>query len=164
MKKTKNILLLHLIATTIFLFGCNTTKTNREAPPPSNTNPIYQVDNLNLIKNQIKHLDESCLVVFDIDETLITPVDKLLHLKGVWDSLWFYFFYMKTTYDFLCSDVAKHYNTALLSTRYQLVDKRTPTLIRRLQRKGVKVIGMTSLSLDKTQPCAKARPSIKQKK
>lgn len=146
MEKAKKLLLLHLLGITLLFFGC---ESNRSVDSKTSNNDgklcfIYQVNNLDIIKNNIKQLDKDCLVVFDVDETLITPVDKLLHVKGFWKSLWFYFFYVRTTYDFLCSKLVHHYNSALFNAEYRLVDEQTPYLIKRLQRKGVKVIALTS--------------------
>lgn len=105
---------------------------------------IQESKTLDFIFQQVNVLNETTLIVFDVDETLITPTNPLLHVKGFWQSLWLYYLYAKTTHDFFFSHVVDRYNSALYASEYKLVDHKTRNLIAALQKRNVKVIGLTS--------------------
>lgn len=113
-------------------------------PGCTNKTKISEETNLKKISKKIKNLDATCLVVFDVDQTLITPTDALVNFSGMWQSTRLYYLYVKATRDFFLSNLEWYFNTAFFSANYKLVDKKTPLLIRRLQRKKVKVIALTS--------------------
>lgn len=125
-------LFLCTLATLITLSGCSPEKN------------ICKCKTLTIIAQQLERLDESCLVIFDIDETLITPTNPLLHVRSFKESLWLYYYYVTATRNFRFSRLFKGYNQALLNATYKLVDPNTPELLARLQRNNVKVIGITS--------------------
>jgi hypothetical protein len=112
---------------------------------------IIEVGNLELFKKEIETLDSQSLVVFDVDETLITPKDPFLrYLRappyncqiihqgfGILDCL-------------LEDDVLKGWKeiwfSRILNTmQYQLVDSEFPLLIHQLQKRGIKTIALTAI-------------------
>ena len=104
---------------------------------------IYQVENLDFICNQIDNFDENTLIVFDVDDTLITPCDQFFHVKSLWQKLLLYFYSIKETLDFSLNKLTWYYNNALFLDKHKLIDKKTPDLIKRLQLKNIKVIALT---------------------
>lgn len=116
--------------TLLFLIGC--------------FNGLKEIENLDVIWNQIDSFDENTLVVFDVDETLITPIDDFFHIKS-----WFQIFILRSyyaikTFDFLFKRWWFYHNRAVLQSKFQLINNKIPELIKKLQNRGVKVIALTN--------------------
>ena len=139
MKKNLAILSL-LFFIVIAITGYKITRT-----PAEN---IQTVETLDFVQKELDHLDKNSLVIFDIDDTLITPIDSIFHVKSLWQSLLLYFEYMKQTGDILLSRIYHFANTAFFHADFQLIDPSSPALIKKLQKKGVKVIAFTATITD----------------
>jgi hypothetical protein len=106
---------------------------------------IEQIDSLQVLEEQIDSLDPKTLVVFDVDEVIFMDEDAIL--KPVGDPLKFQIFNEK--YAKAESRSEKDLTTSILSlplikAKKVLVEKMTPELIDKLQKKSIKVIALTS--------------------
>lgn len=82
-------------------------------------------------------LPPKALVVFDVDETLITPADILLKPAGRGFKGW----------EKINPEQILHYVTIMLaSTTYSLVDENIPSIIQNLLHKGISAMGLTACS------------------
>jgi hypothetical protein len=113
----------------------------------SNEN-IITSNTLDLIWNKLPELDDNSLVVFDVDETLITTIDNFfqLHKKrvSIWKRMLLYYHYTKYSHDFLLSRISHLYGTALYQASNRIIDQKTPLLIKKLKDKNVKIVALTS--------------------
>jgi len=85
--------------------------------------------------------------VFDVDEVLITPIDPFFHIfhgGSILDNFWIRYYYIFSTGDVFYKNIVKHYENALFTTKFKLVEQQTPGLIKKLQSQGVKVIALTA--------------------
>lgn len=106
---------------------------------------IDQIESLKVFEEKIEALPEKTLVVFDVDEVIFTDQDAIL--KPVGDPLKFQIF--NERYARAQSQSEKDLTTIILSlpltlAKKELVEERTPALIKKLQDKGIKVIALTS--------------------
>ncbi len=132
------ILNVFLFSVLLFVCGCNEKATSTQK-----TN-IHTVKTLDILKNEINNLNENSLVIFDVDETLITPVDNFFHMKSWWQKFLFCLDYVWLTWDFRFDEkFIWYYNYALFNCKWRLVGEETPQLIKDLQRKGVTVVALT---------------------
>lgn len=107
---------------------------------------IIPVSTIEHLYDEMSAYDENTLVIFDVDDTLITPEDVILRPKGRYlrrhiistlsQSNQRQFLEKK---DYITSSV-------LLQRKIQLIESFTPHLITALQQKGVKVIALTAIS------------------
>lgn len=82
-------------------------------------------------------LPKKSLVIFDVDETLITPTDVLLKPVGGSFKEW----------QRIQPEQFEHYFSIMLaSTNYALVDEAVPTLLIALHRQGISTMGLTACS------------------
>jgi len=105
---------------------------------------IRKMKTLEVLEKKVAHFDEDCLVVFDVDETLITPIDPIFHVKSLRNKFWRSYYYILMTGDLFFRRVVEHYENGLFTAKYAFVDSKIPDLITNLQSKGVKVIALTS--------------------
>lgn len=83
------------------------------------------------------HLSEKSLVIFDIDETLITPADVLLKPIGGTFKGW----------QRIQPERFEYYLSIILANaKYELVDETIPTLLTTLHRQGISTMGLTACS------------------
>jgi hypothetical protein len=111
---------------------------------------IIEISNLESFKNEIETLDSQALVIFDVDETLITPKEALFRapkeqLPIDYQLLREYFDDLRTILE---DEVLKSWkeiwiSRILVHRQYQLMDEELPMLIRKLQNRGIVTIGLT---------------------
>lgn len=107
---------------------------------------IIPVSSLEHLYEEMNAYDENTLVVFDVDDTLMTPKDMILRPQG--REL------RKGIISTLSREKQKLFqekkdlitSSVLLQREVQLVESFTPHLISLIQQKGLKVIGLTALS------------------
>lgn len=103
---------------------------------------IIETPNLTPLENEITHLDEETLVVFDVDFTLIVPQDMVLRGEDFWPLA-----YAKSS---SLPDGGEHtYSQLLLQSKSQLIDPKVLDIIEALKNKNVKVIALTAIRTGK---------------
>ena len=90
MKKMKQTILKFCLFFTIFILTSCIQNRN-----------IHYVENLGIVWNQLEHLDENSLVIFDVDDTLITPIDNFFHIKSTIKRILLWTYYAIKTKDFI---------------------------------------------------------------
>lgn len=107
---------------------------------------IIPVSSIEHLYDEMKTYDENTLVIFDVDDTLITPQDVILRPKG------------RHLRRFVVNTLSqsnkekflerKDYITSsvLLQRKIQLIEEFTPHLVNALQKNGIKVIALTAIS------------------
>jgi len=112
------------------------------SPTPSNTSfvctPITKINELEI------DIDETTLIVFDIDEVLITTEDHFSHPYAEKVFLT----QMQHAFDNATSDqereeIEQKLSLCILSPKRILIEEESPALINSLQQRGAKVIGLT---------------------
>lgn len=106
---------------------------------------IDQIESIEVLEEKVQQLPKDSLVVFDVDEVIFTDQDAIL--KPVGDPLKFQIF--NERYAKADTQSEKDLTTIILSlpltlAKKELVESRTPQLIKKLQEKGIKVIALTS--------------------
>lgn len=99
---------------------------------------IFEVNDLSRFEHEVINLQQDSLIIFDIDYTLLTPKDSVLKPCG--RSLRKKYLYKldPKEREFLQSIIA-------LTSGEELVDKRSTSLIRELQKHAIPVIALTAL-------------------
>ncbi len=128
----KCFLYFFIFITSLLLAGC------------VNDTDFDKIKTFDFILDKSIELNEETLVVFDVDEVLITPINPFFHAKSISTQFWMIYYYLFSTGDVFFKDVVKHYENALFTTKYALVDPMLPSLIKKLQSKNIKVIALTS--------------------
>lgn len=108
----------------------------------SSSSQILSTDNLDLIEKLIETIDQDTLVLFDVDQTLITPNDSILKPKH--DKLLDELMGGKK---FITDESGKTryiFREILMHAPHSLVDKKSPALVQKLQTKGVPVIAFSA--------------------
>ena len=105
---------------------------------------VQKMRNIELLEEKVANFDKDCLVVFDVDKTLITPIDPMFYLKSLSSKFWRSFYYILMTGDVFFRNLVEHYKNGHFTVKFELVDPGMPDLIKGLQGKGVKVIALTS--------------------
>ncbi len=91
----------------------------------------------------MSHVDKDTLVVFDIDNTILSPAQEL----GT--DQWFYYYWNKhieagIEKNEALAKVLSLWSRIQLNTEVEAIEKQTPSIIRELQNNDVKVIGLTT--------------------
>ena len=60
----------------LFLVGC------------TNEADLEKIKTLETISNKLNDLTKDSLIVFDVDEVLITPIDPFFHINSISDKFW----------------------------------------------------------------------------
>ena len=125
---------------------------------PSN---IKEIKTLNQSTELLQELDKDILVIFDIDRTLLVPIDKILRIR------WNPEVFEKDDVEFaqkLLSDfqnkmkIKANYNPRyeeeslsiiMLNEIYECIEPTTADFIKKLQLQGIKVIALTGISTGK---------------
>ena len=104
-----------------------------------------KIESFKEISNELKNSDPTTLVVFDIDEVLITTEDHFIHPYA--DGI-FLLLVREAMADAKTSkekmDVEEKLSLSMLKPKRTLVEEEMPELIKDLKEKGVKVIALTS--------------------
>lgn len=103
----------------------------------------HQISSFQEAAAELEQLDSDALVVFDVDQVLITNQDALLTAAG--DALrnQLIFEEMSSMSPQQLKHASKLILLAFLSPQKRLVENTTPDLIRSLQKRGIKVIALT---------------------
>ncbi len=131
------------------------------------TSNIKEIKTLQESKDFFQETAEDILVIFDIDRTLIVPVDKILRIR--WNPEVFdesdVEFAQKLLSDFQTKmKIKSHYDphyedqslSAIMSNEtYKCIESSTASFIKDLQFKGIKVIALTSIQTGKFGQIAK---------
>lgn len=98
---------------------------------------IHTVINFDLLEKEMPHLDKNTLVVFDIDETLITRKDRLLRTPLV-----------TTKYAKMIpkDKFFPAFSRAFKEGKFELTNKKLPELIERIKNTSAKVIALTNVT------------------
>jgi phosphoserine phosphatase len=108
------------------------------------TFPIFaQILEISRIEELVPHIDSKTLVVFDLDNTILTPAQEL------GNDQWFNFTLKEHVHDGFSfreaiDRVLPLYMDIMLASDVKAVESMTPSLIFNLQKKGIKVIGLTT--------------------
>lgn len=99
---------------------------------------IYEVDDLSLFEIEAYKLNNQSLVLFDIDNTLITPKDMALKPCGS---------YLRKRYLHVLEPKRREWLQSIvaLEGNEELMDPLFPILIKQMQNKRVPVLGFTAL-------------------
>lgn len=103
---------------------------------------IVEADDLDNVLTHLQDLNSQTLVLWDVDETLITPQDQIYHpnsakLRSELIQQYFFDKSVEEKYIFL----SQMLNTSF----YRLVDSRLPSLISDLQAQGIRVMALTAM-------------------
>ncbi|EFB41392.1 DUF2608 domain-containing protein [Parachlamydia acanthamoebae] len=128
--------LMHLAKTGIWLSDSEALKK---------MNGLQQIQHINEINAYIENIDEDTLVVFDVDEVLISTTDIFLHpecdeifLGLIYDA------FEKAKTDKEKDELENQLSLTMLLPKRVLVEGSTPGFIESLQVKGIKTMALTS--------------------
>ena len=119
---------------------------------------IKEIKTLNQSSELLKENDTDILVIFDIDRTLLVPVDKILRIRWnpeVFDKddveyakklLSDFQNKMKIKYNYDPRYEEQSLSAIMLNEIYEYVEPTTANFIKDLQCKGIKVIALTSIN------------------
>ncbi len=98
---------------------------------------IHSVKNFDLLEKEIPNLDNNTLVIFDIDETLLTRKDKLLRTPLV-----------TTKYAKMIpkDKFFPAFSRAFKEGKFELTNKKLPELIERIKSTSAKIIALTNVT------------------
>jgi hypothetical protein len=100
-----------------------------------------KISSLNEMKQVFANLDEEALVIFDVDEVLITTEDHFMHPYALSS---FGYALQKIRKSYSEKDFEEKMSLTVLLPRRVLIEEHSPLLLRTLQNRGVKVMGLTS--------------------
>lgn len=111
---------------------------------------IIETPDLTLIEKELNDLDENCLVVFDVDDTLIMPEDQILrvdHFNTEANPIVHQFWERIKLLD----EQARQnlISKIFLTAKRNIIDEKVLDLIDNLKKKNVKVIALTALTTGK---------------
>ncbi|MBD3231834.1 DUF2608 domain-containing protein [Candidatus Dependentiae bacterium] len=118
---------------------------------------IKEIKKLEEAKEYLNVNDKDILIIFDIDRTLLVPVDKILRIRWnpeVFEKADIQFAQellnnfqnaMKIKYNYDSNYEHHSLSRIMMEEKYKLVEPNTATFIRNLQLKGIKIIALTSL-------------------
>ena len=108
---------------------------------------IVEIDSLSKAEKAFNNANSKTLIVFDVDETILTPADAIWQKERIWD--------IDITKHFPVSTKIKKYfgdlkpddnifSNRLLHTLFRPVESNTPSIINNLQNRQLKVIALTN--------------------
>jgi FMN phosphatase YigB (HAD superfamily) len=111
---------------------------------------IFQVRSLRELEKDLVKVDDSTLIVFDVDEVLITTEDHAFHQYAN-EALGKYVQKLSgmSTSTQKQEELEKVMSLALISPKRVLIEEHAPAFIRDLQQKGAKAIALTSFPTGK---------------
>ncbi len=106
---------------------------------------IVQAESFSEIENLWENLSDSSLVIFDIDDVIVSTEDHFAHPYG-------YIKFVELTNHYLGralseqekTEIMRRISLSQLLAKRNLVEKNIPLLIQDLQNKGIKVIALTN--------------------
>lgn len=98
---------------------------------------ITTIDTFQEAAIELEKTDSTSLVIFDVDEVLIVPEDKVVRLSALGQKPDF-------AKDFVVEDNMELLSVVITGTRFMLVDRTLPSMIEALQKRGIKTIALTS--------------------
>jgi hypothetical protein len=122
---------------------------------------LEKIDSINEIETVLKELDSDALVVLDIDEVILTDQDAILRPEG--DPLKFKIFneyFSGAKNQKQMDEIQKILSLPLILAEKKLVEPEIAQVIRSLQKRKIKVIGLTSSptqSFGEIEDCEKWR-------
>lgn len=108
----------------------------------SNSSQIFSTENLNLIEQLIENSDQDALVLFDVDQTLITPDDPIL--KPKYDKLLDDLMGGKKIITDEFGKTRYIFREILMHAPHSLIDPKSLVLVQKLQAKGIPVIAFSA--------------------
>lgn len=112
------------------------------ATPATPHSQIISIETLPAIEQMMEEADENTLILWDVDQTLLTPDDPIL--KPKWEKLLDQLIGGKK---FLVDETGEKryvFREILINAPMSLVDEGSPALLRRLQSRGVPIIAFTA--------------------
>jgi hypothetical protein len=115
---------------------------------------------LQRMREIMPHVDRNTLVVFDIDNTVLEPMQTL------GSDQWFYHLLQKVKAEEKLDDeraidrAMEIWNAVQQDTQVRAVEPETPALIRELQQKGIATFALTARTLDSAEVTKKQLRSI----
>lgn len=112
---------------------------------------IIDSDDLQPLREELAYLDSNSLVLFDVDRTLITPTDAILHpnVRGVASRL-IAEFLATSKLDYDGEDPKAFFYSKMASKmQFQHVDESAPELIRELLKRGIPTLAFTAMPAEK---------------
>ena len=103
---------------------------------------IFSTDSLDLMEQLIENLDEDTLVLFDVDQTLITPNDPIL--KPKYDKLLDEIMGGKKFITDDSGETRYIFREILMHAPHSLIDPKSLVLVQKLQAKGIPVIAFSA--------------------
>src|ERR1700722_7441658 len=104
-----------------------------------------QISSFKELEEELKTSDEKTLIVFDVDEVLITTEDHFIHPYA--DKVFFPLIQQimtKAVSKEEKREVEEKLSLSMLLPKRILIEESAPSLIKNLQQKGIKVIALTS--------------------
>jgi len=107
---------------------------------------VIKTNNLSPFVKEMDFLNKNDLVLWDVDDTLITPEDAVLQTK-----------HRKSAHKlilemqpFTSEKYSEEYliSTMLGMTRYQLIDKTSSSIIKNLQKRGIPTLAITAANMN----------------
>lgn len=105
---------------------------------------VVEVGDLTAIETEIEQLDGDALVVFDVDNTLIVPKDRILGPSG--ENYLYELMSQLPIFQVKGDEIA---SKVLLQSKVSLIDEKVLHLIERLKLKGIKTMALTAISTGK---------------
>lgn len=106
---------------------------------------ITETPNLAFLEHELQNVDEKCLVMFDVDDTLLEPKDLILRTGYFRQKEKLIKSYIQNPEVVPSNKYPKHFlhSTVLTTTDYILVDPNIVPIIHNLQSKGIPTIAFT---------------------
>ena len=108
----------------------------------ANTPQIFSTNNFKEIELLIKEADQDTLVLWDVDQTLITPNDSIL--KPKWENLLDQWLGGKKSILDESGKTRYVFREILISAPHSVLDRDSPSLIKTLQKKQIPVIAFSA--------------------
>ncbi len=123
-----------LVLLTVLMFFCMLV---------AHDHTISQINSIEEVKHILEKVDSQTLVIFDVDETLIIPTDRIhlpkFFLEGKGRDL-------KQEFEKAVGDRVEHiWSNVLLQAKREIIEPHIVTAIKMLQDKNVKVIALTKM-------------------
>lgn len=109
---------------------------------------IVSIESLSEVKHDFQDADKQTLVVFDVDETLLMPVDALWQQGRIWEADICKQLPVNDSVKNILKDVRQDdltvFSNRMLHTQFKRVESNVDVLIKSLQARHIKVIALTN--------------------